>query len=173
MVPLMATGKSEAMFWKQQSGFTYLAILFAIVIAGVALSTVGINWSQESQRARERELLFIGNQFRQAIMLYYERTPGSVKRYPTKLDDLLLDTRYSTTQHYLRKIYRDPITNSQQWGLLIAPEGGIMGVYSLSDKQPLKSSGFDYSNRVFEGAVSYSAWVFSYAPNDQRKVLVQ
>ena len=169
MVALMEIGKSEVVLFKRQNGFTYLALLFFIAIMGVVLSTLGINWQQEGQREREQELLFVGNQFRQAIMLYYERTPGNVQRYPAKLDDLLADTRYNPAQHYLRKIYRDPMTDSQQWGILIAPEGGIMGIYSLSKKQPLKNSGFEYSNREFNGALHYSDWVFGYSPSNPKK----
>jgi len=147
-----------------QAGFTYLAMLFAIAISGVILVEVGINWTQESRREKERQLLFVGNQFRQAIALYYERSPGAVKRYPKKLEDLLTDERYGTPQHYLRKLYRDPITNQAQWGLVISPDGGIMGVHSFSDDRPIKTAEFDYLNRSFEGAESYSKWRFTYSP---------
>ena len=160
----MATGEFKPMHLKKQSGFTYLAILFAIAIAGVVLAETGINWSQAGQREKERQLLFVGNQFRQAIALYYERTPGAVKRYPARLEELLGDERYNPPQHYLRKLYRDPVTNLQKWGLIIAPEGGIMGVHSLSDAAPLKRANFDYANQAFEGAESYSKWQFSYVP---------
>lgn len=128
------------------------------------LARTGIDWSQSGQREKERELLFVGNQFRQAIAQYYQRTPGMVKRYPTKLDDLLSDTRYNPPQHYLRKIYLDPVTNLQQWGLIISPEGGIMGVHSKSDMTPIKTTNFDYVNQAFEGASKYSKWVFAYIP---------
>lgn len=151
----------------KQTGFTYLTVLFATAIAGVVLAEVFINWTQDSQREKERQLLFVGNQFRQAIALYYERTPGAVKRYPEKLEDLLTDERYSTPQHYLRKLYRDPITNRTQWGLVIAQGGGIMGIHSLSDEQPLKVAGFGYADSSFEGAGKYSQWVFFYSPQAQ------
>lgn len=148
----------------KQAGFTYLTILFAIAILGVILAEVGINWTQDVQREKERQLLFVGNQFRQAIALYYERTPGAIKRYPRKLEDLLTDERYNIPQHYLRKLYRDPIMNWTQWGLVRAPDGGIMGVHSLSGGRPIKTAEFDYANRSFEGAESYSKWLFTYAP---------
>lgn len=151
---------------KKQSGFTYLAILFAIAIAiaGVGLAATGINWSQAGQREKERELLFVGNQFRQAIALYYEKSPGTVKRYPRTLNDLLKDDRQLGIQRYLRKIYLDPITRKAEWGTVVAPDGGIMGVHSLSEAVPLKSANFDYANRAFEGINKYSGWTFTYSP---------
>jgi type II secretory pathway pseudopilin PulG len=149
---------------KKQSGFTYMAILFVIAIAGVLLAATGINWSQASQREKERELLFVGNQFRQAIALYYERSPGTVRHYPPTLNDLLKDGRQLGTQRYLRKIYMDPMTRKAEWGTVAAPEGGIMGVYSLSDAAPLKRADFEYANRTFEGATKYSGWIFEYIP---------
>lgn len=149
---------------RKQGGFTYLTVLFAIAVAGVMLAKTGIDWSQASQREKERELLFAGNQYRQAIALYYQRTPGAIKRYPAKLEDLLTDTRSNTLQHYLRKLYRDPVTNQQQWGIITAPEGGIMGVHSLSDAQPVKRTNFNYQDREFEEATKYSDWQFVYVP---------
>lgn len=149
---------------KKQSGFTYLAILFAIAIVGVVLAATGINWSQTVQREKERELLFVGNQLRQAIALYYERSPGTVKQYPRTLNDLLKDERQLGIQRYLRKIYLDPMTRKADWGIEVAPDGGVMGVHSISDAVPLKSASFDYADQSFEGATKYSGWVFEYIP---------
>lgn len=149
---------------QRQSGFTYLTILFAIAVAGVVLTRIGIDSSQAAQREKEQDLLFVGNQYRQAIALYYQRTPGPVKRYPAKLEDLLTDTRYNPPQHYLRKLYRDPMLNQERWGIIAAPEGGIMGVYSLSSTLPIKQTGFAYLDNNFEGAAKHSDWKFAYLP---------
>ncbi|MGH8679018.1 MAG: hypothetical protein ACREUQ_11770 [Burkholderiales bacterium] len=88
----------------EQAGITYLALLFWVAIMGVALVAVGQLWHTAQQRAKEAQLLFVGDQFRQAIGLYYERTPGAVKEYPKSLEDLLLDQRYPSIQRYLRQI---------------------------------------------------------------------
>lgn len=154
----MLTGKLQ----KRQTGFTYLTILFAIAVVGVVLASTGIDWSQAAQREKEKELLFTGNQYRQAITLYYERTPGAVKRYPAKLEDLVTDTRFNPPQHYLRKLYRDPVLNQKQWGIVPAPGGGIMGVHSLSDASPIKNTNFSYADRAFEWETKYSSWQFIY-----------
>lgn len=149
---------------RKQTGLTYLALLFAVAMAGITLAATGTIWSMERQRERETELLFIGNQFRQAIRLYYERSPGQVKRYPMSLSDLLLDNRFLGTQRRLRQIYIDPMTGGEEWGVVAAPEGGIMGVYSLSDATPIKTSGFAIRDADLEGKKKYSDWRFIYRP---------
>jgi hypothetical protein len=72
--------------------------------------------------------------------------------------------RYITPQHCLRKLYLDPITNQAKWGLVMAPEGGIVGVHSLSEATPIKSGNFGYGDESFEGKAKYSDWVFAYRP---------
>ena len=43
---------------------------------------------------------------------------------------------------HLRRLYRDPITGQDEWGLVEAPGGGVMGVYSRSEDEPIKSGNF-------------------------------
>lgn len=147
-----------------ERGFTYLAMLFAIATAGAVLASGSVVWHTEAQREREKELLRIGNEFRYAIGLYYHRSPGSVARYPEKLDDLLRDDRHLTLQRYLRRIYRDPMTGTREWGVITSPQGGIMGVYSRSDGTPVKTSGFEERDAAFSGKLRYSGWAFIYTP---------
>ena len=147
-----------------QAGFTYLAALFLVGIFGALLASTGVVWSTMQQRVKERELLLIGEQFRVAIGQYYEKSPGSVKKYPQTLNDLLKDERQLATQRYLRKIFIDPMTRTNKWGLVQAPEGGIMGVYSLSESRPLKVANFSEANLELEGKAKYSEWLFVYRP---------
>lgn len=149
---------------RRQDGFTFVAVLIALAVIAAGLAATGEVWSQARQRDQERELLFIGDQYRQAIALYYERTPGAAKQYPAALEDLLRDTRYPTVQRYLRKLYADPLTGKADWGLVKAPDGRIMGVYSVSPRAPIKTASFTGPNRVFEGAIHYSDWRFLYEP---------
>jgi len=155
----MASGKRP-----RQSGFTYIAMLMAVAIIGIGLAATGQVWSAANQRERERELLFIGHEFRNAIQQYYEQTPGGVKRFPTKLEDLTQDKRYPTVHRYLRKVYRDPMTGKSDWGLVMAPGGGVQGVYSLSEEHPIKRAGFDPADLDFQGASSIAGWRFMYVP---------
>jgi type II secretory pathway pseudopilin PulG len=147
-----------------QEGFTYLWVLFMVAALGTALGAAAELWSTEQQREKERELLFVGDQFRQAIKGYYLQTAGAAKGYPPTLDALLKDPRVPGVRRYLRQVYLDPITGSAEWGLVKVPGGGIAGVYSLSEKKPLKTANFPLADQDFEGKTKYSDWVFVYQP---------
>ena len=147
----------------RQVGFTYLAALFLILIMGVMLGAVGKIWSTAQQRENERELLFVGAQFREAIGKYYQGATGAEKAFPERLDDLLQDPRHVAVRRHLRKIYRDPMTGTTQWGLVVQ-NGRIAGVYSLSQLEPLKTGNFDKEDQAFENAKDFSDWKFVYTP---------
>jgi type II secretory pathway pseudopilin PulG len=144
------------------SGFGYLALLFFVATMGIVLAAMGVVWSTAQQRVKEVELLFVGNQFRMAITSYYESTPGTVKRYPKNFDDMMKDNRQLATVRHLRRVYVDPMTGKPGWGIIAAPDGGIMGVYSLSVATPLKRSNFRKIDMAFENAEKYAEWWFLY-----------
>jgi type II secretory pathway pseudopilin PulG len=153
-----------------QRGFTYLTILFVIAFMGIGLAMTGEVWRSVALREKEAQLLYAGNQYRRAIERYYI---GGPRQYPRTLEDLLKDPRKPNTERYLRKLYFDPVTGSAEWGLVRAPDGGIMGVYSPSELKPMKTAGFPVANRVFEGAARYSDWKFVYNPAGQQAPLQQ
>jgi len=146
----------------RQSGFTLAGALILIGVLGAGMAAYGELASHAAQREKERELLFIGNQFRQAIGAYYERSPGGAKRLPQKLEDLLEDKRFPMPQRYLRKIYADPMTGQPQWGVIHGQDGGIMGVHSLSTAAPIKTGGFFGRDATLAQTGRYSDWHFGY-----------
>jgi len=147
---------------RRSKGFTYLGLLIAVALMGIGLALIGDVWSTTVKRERERELLFVGAQFRQAIGRYYEGSPG-VKQYPRKLEDLLEDKRFPVVKRYLRKIYIDPMTSKTNWGLLLQGDQ-ILGVYSQSKDKPLKIANFQVADAAFADSNAYSDWRFVYAP---------
>ena len=140
----------------KQQGFTYIALLIGVAIIGATLAAVGEVWHTVLQGDREKELLFVGHQFQQAIDHYY----ASNRRYPLSLDELVLDDRTAVTKRHLRKIFVDPITGNSEWGLVKLQDGQIFGVYSLSEEKPLKRAGFQLAYVDFENKDKYSEWVF-------------
>lgn len=148
------------------AGFTYLTALFVVAILAGGLALAGTWWEQIAQREREAELLFIGHQYRRAIGLYYDSTPGAVKRYPQSLEDLLKDPRQPATQRYLRRLYPDPL-GGKEWGVVKGSDGGVAGVFSLSEEKPVKVAGFRVRDAAFEGAQKYADWKFMHTPAAQ------
>jgi type II secretory pathway pseudopilin PulG len=147
-----------------QRGFTLAGALLLIALLGAGMAAYGEIASHAAQREKEQELIFVGNQFREAIRAYYERTPGAVKRFPQKLEELLQDKRHLIPERHLRRLYADPMSGQPQWGLVFAPEGGIMGVHSLSEASPVKTAGFAGRDSALAGAGRYCDWRFAYVP---------
>ncbi|MDP2432625.1 MAG: type II secretion system protein [Pseudomonadota bacterium] len=147
----------------RQSGFTLLGLLFLVTVLGLLLAAVGTTWSMRSQREKEAELLFIGDQYRRALVSYYRLEPSPDKHFPKKLADLTRDPRYPHTVRHLRRLWPDPISGGD-WALVRDEEGGITGVHSTSTALPRKTAGFTHENAAFEGASRYADWVFVATP---------
>jgi type II secretory pathway pseudopilin PulG len=142
------------------AGFTYLGALVLIVITGIALSSAGQYWSTLMTREKEKELLFRGDQIRRGIDSYTKATPqGSQPSYPSRFEDLLKDPRSLGTRRHLRRLYSDPMTGGK-WGVISDGKGGVKGVFSLSEKAPLKSEGFPTGYESFESSKAYKDWRF-------------
>lgn len=149
---------------RRESGFAYLLVLLFVVLMGLGLGAAGTLWHTESQRLKESQLLYIGDQYRLAISRYYN-APGPIKQYPKSLEALLLDTRQPTLTRHLRKLYPDPMTHKKEWGLVVDPDTEqIRGVFSLAPGEPLKQHGFALNQREFEEAKTYAAWQFVVTP---------
>jgi len=145
-----------------QSGFTLLGLLFMIAIMGISLAAAGTLWHTASQRQKEQELLYAGDQFRRAIESFWNMPlpEGTPRRLPKNFDELIEDPRFSHTVRHLRRIYPDPITRSVEWGVVKGPDGGIAGVYSLSEGKPFKKANFPLPYQAFDGQAGYSDWKF-------------
>jgi hypothetical protein len=148
----------------RQKGWAYLVLIFFVL----TITTTGLKALEsiafQAQRDRELELLEIGREIREAIGRYYEVTPGALKLYPAKLDDLLKDERFIGIERHLRRLRPDPFTGVADWQSVLSPQGGIQGVVSRSLHEPIRRVGFEPSERNFGIAKSYSDWRFVYQP---------
>lgn len=151
----------------RQDGFNLIGLMAIIAVMGVMLLAAGEVWHTAQQHEKEQELLFVGNQFRIALNGYYEHSPAPGRHYPKRLEELLKDPRYPSTQRYLRRIYRDPVSGSDVWGLVQGPDGEIYGIHSLSEQEPHKKGNFSLANQSFEGKSKYADWVFMPAPGQR------
>lgn len=143
-----------------QRGFTYLGLMLIVASMGAALAATAQVWATVVQREKERDLLFIGEEFRKALKGYAAAARNVNERAPRTLEDIIKDPRFPDTRRYLRKLYVDPMTGKREWGLQKDASGGIVGVFSLSEAKPLKVADFSSRDRDFVGKTKYSQWVF-------------
>lgn len=145
-----------------ERGMVLLAFMLALALVGLVSLAACQAWAVQRQHEREKQLLFVGHQFRAAIRDYYYGAPaGAGRSLPGSLDALVEDDRYPIPVHHLRRIYADPITGSADWGLLMVGDR-IMGVYSKSEAQPIKQKGFAPIDAAIEDKAAYRDWVFAF-----------
>lgn len=145
---------------KRQSGVVLLAMMLFIFMTTLGVGSMVQSFAFQKQRDAEDQLLFVGDQYRRAIISYYNSYPtGSTRHYPTSLADLATDTRFPSAKQHLRSIYPDPMTGEANWELIRLGEG-IIGVRSRSTKEAIKKSGFPLTYEQFEGAKTYRDWRF-------------
>jgi len=155
---------------EKADGFTLISVLFMMVVFGIVMMGAGKYWQTTVKRENEKELLFRGDQIQQAIKSYYlssrdEKNPS----YPQNFQALLKDPRSMTVKRHLRKIYRDPMVENGEWGLVLDKGGKFKGVFSRSKKKPLKVAGFSKEYSYFENATTYSDWRFVYENKNGNK----
>jgi type II secretory pathway pseudopilin PulG len=81
-------------------GYAMAALLVAMSVLAVFMTVALPVWTTQARREKEAELVFRGEQYARAIMLYQRKFANAL---PPSVDVLLND-------HYLRKKYKDPIT---------------------------------------------------------------
>lgn len=144
---------------RSQLGFAYIWILGIMILLSLGIGQWAINYATLKQRENEQELLRIGRTYQNAIKNYYENTPGGVKIYPSELNDLLKDPRHLSVTRYMRKLEKDPITGDD-FLIIRNLDHLIIGVYSRSDKTPIKKDGFDEKETSFRNSNHYNEWKF-------------
>jgi type II secretory pathway pseudopilin PulG len=117
-----------------ERGYAMAVLLVAMSVMAIMMTVAMPVWKQMSQREKEAELVFRGQQYARAIELMQRKMPGAL---PPNIDLLV-------TQKFLRKKYKDPITGedfdtvlpaqavaltpgSQQPGQPVTGRGGATG----------------------------------------------
>jgi type II secretory pathway pseudopilin PulG len=158
----MRTGSPRALP-KSQRGIGYLMALFAVAALGLLAAVAGQVWHSTAQRMREADLLFAGQQYRQALDSYFASKAGGAQQYPARLEDLLDDRRSQTTLRHLRRLYPDPMTGQADWVLVKAGER-IVGLHSRSQARSFKRH-FEGADAELNGTERYNEWLFRAGSN--------
>jgi type II secretory pathway pseudopilin PulG len=143
----------------RQRGFAYLWTLMLVAFMGVGLTIAADLYATAMRRDKERELLFIGHEFRHALESYVKANGQS--QYPLTLDDLLKDPRFANPRRHLRRLYADPVTGKPEWSLILQ-QGRIVGIHSTSPLRPIKQDNFDDDDAGLAKKSRYADWIFTY-----------
>lgn len=104
------------------------ALLIAMSIAAVMMTVAMPVWKHQIRREREEELIFRGQQYMHAIGLFQRKFPNA---YPPNVDVLV-------EQRFLRKKFKDPITNDD---FAVLPGGASAAAPGQSANQGPVSAG--------------------------------
>ena len=130
-----------------ERGFTYLLLLFAMVIGGIGLAALGEQARTRALREQEAELAFRGAEIARAIASYADASPAGSRALPRGIDDLLEDRRSGRVVRHLRQLRAEPLGGDWVWlavgeGGCNAPRGpttlGLSAVRSSSTRALLK-----------------------------------
>ncbi len=163
-----------------QQGAMLIFALVAVVIMGFAAAMAGSSWKTVMQRAKEEQLLWVGQQYVKAIESYYGTDFGGKPRpkdqgsgtgtdgkvtgtgvLPNSLDDLVRDPRALHVVRHLRRIYQDPMTG-EDFVILKDPGGRIRGVRSTSTATPFRTENFPEGLEDLAGKERYDQWEFAF-----------
>jgi type II secretory pathway pseudopilin PulG len=99
----------------REGGFTLVMLVVMLAVMAILMTVAVQTVSFQMRREREAELIFRGNQYVEAIRLYkakYGRLPMSLKEI------------WEANPHVIRKKWKDPITDSSNWGLVFLGQTG-------------------------------------------------
>lgn len=148
-----------------QAGFSYLLLLAWLSVMAILLLRSQDYRQTVWRREQEAQLLFAGDQIRQAIR-QYRTSPAGNGCFPAHFSQLLSDKRTTPPQPLLRQIYSAPFSPQGTWGMLYDTKQRWIGVYSKGVGKPLRQEGFSDDNREFKHAPSYASWKFSAEVDD-------
>ena len=139
------------------------ALLVSLSVMCLMLSVALPVWRTVIRREREAELIFRGQQYVRAIVLFQRKYAGT---FPPTIDVLL-------HERFLRRRYLDPITNDD-FQLLYAgvPSGGALAGDSAPPAvtdgrrgiQGVVSRSNEPSLQLYQGRGHYNEWTFVAGP---------
>lgn len=97
-----------------EAGYNMVVLMVAVTVLTVFTAAALPMWSQAAQREKEEELISRGWQYAEAIRVFQQRHG----RYPTRLEELI-----EVEPRSIRKLWKDPMTESGKWGLVF--QGGV------------------------------------------------
>ncbi len=160
----------------RQDAFTLVTLLVFVAVLNVMVAVALPLWTQQIQREKEEELIFRGLQYAEAIRVFQQRAG----RYPVRLEELL-----EIQPRSIRQLWKDPMTESGEWDLIVAQTAGQARGRNLTPqaqaeqrprrrrgrRQPetvtigpisgVRSKSTEKAIKVWMGGDTHNAWVFT------------
>jgi len=116
-----------------ESGYAMVALLVVMTLMTVFAMAATANVKQQSQREREKEAIFRGEEVADAISLYYRsKGAGGVNSLPTNMDQLLegiqIPGRTKKLQILRASAAKDPLSSSGEWKLITPSSQDFAGL---------------------------------------------
>jgi type II secretory pathway pseudopilin PulG len=122
------SGSSES---RSEEGYTLVALLAVMTVLALFAMAAAPGIRQQSQREREMEAIFRGEQVAEAIRVYYSyqqrRVGNGDAALPTSIDQLLegLSSGTKKVQILRPSAARDPLSDSGEWNLVRPRSSGL------------------------------------------------
>jgi len=142
----MNRGRSEG---PGQAGFSLVFLIGSITVMLIVMGAAVPTWRYIMKNDREEELFFRGDQIARGVERYQKKNGNAL---PVSLELMVKG-------HYLRKIYKDPMSKDGKWRLVHPGEGVIPGGPPGASPRPgltpqpgaTPSSGFSGPQSSFSG----------------------
>jgi type II secretory pathway pseudopilin PulG len=164
----------------REAGYTLVVFVMIIAVMAIMMAVAVEIVSFQAQREREAELIFRGQQYVEGIRMYKQK----YGRNPMRMKEL-----WEANPRVLRQQWKDPITDSEEWGLvflgqegrqLAVPGGRGRGRRPTPTRTPVferereggaggekvgpiigvHSLSTDQSIKIYEGRTQYDEWKF-------------
>jgi type II secretory pathway pseudopilin PulG len=108
---------------RSERGYILIMLMLFVALLAIAAGAVAPTIAFEVRRDREEEMIHRGTQYSRAIRWYVKKTG----RYPSRLEDL----ENTNNIRFLRKRYKDPVTN-KDFKILHVGEVQLAGVAGIA-----------------------------------------
>ncbi len=161
-----------------EAGFTLIAMMVMLAILSIMMGVAVQTVTFQMKREKEAELIFRGNQYVEAIRIYKVK----YGRFPMSLKEI-----WKAKPRVIRKKWKDPMTDSLNWGLVYLDTGTKVRLPGATptpapSPTPAVGTGFgqptgrlgpiigvysrsrEKSIKVYNGRRRYCDWKFEYKP---------
>lgn len=151
-----AIRNSQSALGGREGGYTLVIIVLTVAIMSIFMAVAVQTVEFQMRREREAELIFRGEQYVEAIRIYKTK----YGRHPMRMKEI-----WEANPKVVRKQWKDPITDSEDWGLIflgqegrrIGPENAFPGTpgptetVTFQGAQPGLGSDSPFGTRNTEG----------------------